>query len=227
MGKPGRRAAAKPSLATRIQTDPVYQAVIRLVGYLGTAYPIDQDTAKRLDQAFGKDKVMAAAAELLDFDADAKLARLKPGVRRLSVAVIGPAPEEWETFYQGVENPPPSPYRKDMHTMGQAVAEAIEDATGHKCEARAHDGNADSHVIALERPASPATADDLRWTDPKRYCFQKTDKELVELIHTIQYELAKCDPRSISFREALREIGLVVSELQRRSRASAAKDRCR
>src|SRR5581483_9321464 len=124
MGKTGRRAPSKPSLATRIQTDPVYQAVIRVVGYLGTVYPIGRDDAARLDQAFGKDKVMAAATELLDFNADAHIARLKPGVRRLSAAVIGPAPEDWDNFYEGIENPPPNPYRKVTDAAAEAAASA-------------------------------------------------------------------------------------------------------
>src|SRR5581483_8613910 len=122
----GRRTPAQPSLATRIQTDPVYQAVIRLAGYLGIAYPLSQDDAARMDQQLGRDKVMAAAEELLDFDAAAHIARLKPGVRRLCSALIGPSPEEWDNFYGGIENPPPNPYRKGTgaaHASTGAVRE--------------------------------------------------------------------------------------------------------
>jgi len=69
-----------PSLITRIQTDPAYRAVIRLVGYLGIGYPISREDPDRLYWDFGKKRVQAATDQLIDYDTEAKIARLKPGV---------------------------------------------------------------------------------------------------------------------------------------------------
>jgi hypothetical protein len=82
-----------------------------MVGYLGIAYPISREDNERLIAKYGKDKLAEASDELIDYDTDEKIARLKPGVRRLCRQLLGVPPEEWEQFYEGVENPPPNPYR--------------------------------------------------------------------------------------------------------------------
>jgi hypothetical protein len=200
----------KKSLAIRIQDDPIYRAVIRLVGYLGTALPIGHDDAGRLSEQFGKDKVMAAAEELLDFDTAAKVARLKPGVRRLCRGLLGPAPEEWDEFYEGVENPPPNLYRQELDAIAQAVADAVREESGHECEVKAVDSKSQSRTIAI----GPPNATDSEWP-----LADQTDKRLLELLDRNQYEMTKCKPGSVSFREALREIAFIVAEFQRRDRA--------
>lgn len=196
----------KPSLAKRIATDPMHQAVIQLVGYLGVAYPIGLDDAVDLHRRFGKDKVLAAAKELLDFDADAKIASLKPGVRRLCRGLLGPPPEEWDEFYRGVENPPPNPYLKEMNTVARAVADAIRAETGRDCKVEPEPDQLVRRILTVGPPTTPA----------ERPFGRETDKRLLDLLDRSQYELTRSKPNSVSFRDALRDIGFIVAELQRR-----------
>jgi hypothetical protein len=197
---------ARSSLVKRIENDPVYRAVIKLAGYLGTAFPIGQEEAARLKAEFGEANVLAAAEKLLDFDGEGKIARLKPGVRRLCRPILGPSPEDWDDFCQGVENPPPNPYRQEIEAVAEAVAEAVRKETGHDAVVQPDKQNPEKRVIGVMPP--PA--------NPNRPFADHTDKRLLELLDRNQYEMTRCKPRSVSFREAFREIGLITAELQRR-----------
>ena len=201
----------KPTLATRIHDDPVYRGLIQLVGYLGVAYPISHEAADRLKAQFGEEPVLAAAGELLDVDRAANVARLKPGVRRLCRPLLGPAPEEWDDFYQGVENPPPNPYRRETAAVAEAVAAAVRKETGHDCDVRPDAQDPTKAIIAVSPP--PA--------NPARPFAGHPDKRLLDLLDRTQYEMTRCKPGSVSFREALRDIAHIVAELQRRHAVDA------
>jgi hypothetical protein len=100
---------SKQPLALRIHTDPSYIELVPMVGYLGIPYSICREEDERLIAKCGKEKLIQAADELIDYDITQKIARLKPGVHRLSRPLLGVPPEEWEQFYEGVENPPLNP----------------------------------------------------------------------------------------------------------------------
>ena len=148
---PRTRSMPKQPLALRLHTDPAYVELVRMVGYLGIAYPISGEENNRLMTKYGKQKLIEASDEIIDYDTAAKIARLKPGVRRLCRGLLGPAPEEWEQFYEGVENPPPNPYttkatkpepkpkrkrqkrltaEQETDLVAEAVADAIREETG-------------------------------------------------------------------------------------------------
>ena len=101
----------KQPLALRIHTAPAYVELVRMVGYLGIPYPISGEENERLMAKYGKEKLIEASDELIDYNTAEKIARLKPGIRRLCRELLGPLPEEWDQFYEGVENPPPNPYK--------------------------------------------------------------------------------------------------------------------
>ena len=248
-----------------------------------------------------------AADELIDYDPAEKLARLKPGVRRLCRQLLGPAPDEWDSFYAGVANPPPNPYLatpapamnaidpderellKSMH--GRRLRELL--LNEHKHFAT-HPPSDPCHEEAIRRmdviepimqgrgqkvPPRPATADhsapsseerlgDLAGVDLMQRYFAakrtleddselstayrraKTEYDLLraechrrrinlpptgfddpafqfskhtthrlrELLDMNQYDLTKSEPDSVTFQEALRDIGFIEAELQRRDR---------
>src|SRR5207248_8828375 len=92
-------------------SDPAFTDLARLVGYLGIKYPIPKMEYERLIEKHGIDRMTKAAAELVDYDTEKKLAKLKLNVRVLCRMLLGPSPEEWDSFYEGMEKPPPNPYK--------------------------------------------------------------------------------------------------------------------
>jgi hypothetical protein len=103
-------------------------------------------------------------------------------------------------------DPPPNPYRQEIEAVIEAVAEAVRKETGHECVVQPENQNPEKRVIAVMPP--PA--------NPDRPFADHTEKRLLELLDRNQYEMTRCKPRSVSFCEALRDIGLIVAELQRR-----------
>jgi hypothetical protein len=140
----------------RIQTDPALREIIKLVGYLGITTPITEDDYKRLIEKYGRERLGKASEELVDINAETKLATLKADVRKRCQAILGPAPEDWDEFYRGIENPPRNPYtvaeakppkrkrskravKKEIDLVAEAVADAIRDETGMNVEVRTPD----------------------------------------------------------------------------------------
>jgi hypothetical protein len=82
-----------------------------MVGYLGMPVPIRDEDYKRLLAKYDKERLVKASQELIDIDHEKKIASLKADVRKHCTAIIGPSPEDWDTFYAGIENPPPNPYK--------------------------------------------------------------------------------------------------------------------
>ena len=72
--------------------------------------PISDADYKRLIEKYGRERLGKASEELVEIDTEKKLATLKAEVRRLCQAILGPAPEDWDSFYEGITNPPPNPY---------------------------------------------------------------------------------------------------------------------
>jgi hypothetical protein len=99
-------------LSYRIHSDPALRDIVRMVGHLGMPVPIKDEDYQRLLAKYGKDRLVKASQELIDIDHKKKIATLKTEVRKHCTAIIGPSPEDWHTFYAGIENPPPNPYRQ-------------------------------------------------------------------------------------------------------------------
>jgi hypothetical protein len=97
-------------LARRVLTDPAFHDIIKLVGYQGVKMPIGETDYKRLVETYGRERISKASEDLVDIDAEKKIATLKVDVRKYCTAILGPAPEDWDRFYEGVINPPPNPY---------------------------------------------------------------------------------------------------------------------
>jgi hypothetical protein len=302
----------KQPLAIRIHSDPAYAELVRIVGYQGTAYPIGREQTERLNAKYGKGKMAEAADELIDYDATAKFARLKPGIRRLCRGLLGPMPDEWDAFYAGVENPPPNPYKAppDPATVASQSneLELLQVAHGRRLRelllqehkrCAAHPPGNPAHEEAVRRmdliepimkgrgqkvPPRPAVSDarsptgderlrDLAGVDlMQRYfgvkrvleeesehsrayrqakaqyallraecerrnfhvpptgfddpAFQfgrATTHRLNELLDMNQYDLTKNEPDTVTFQEALRDIGFIETELRRRNREESAR----
>jgi hypothetical protein len=295
----------KQPLALRLHTDPAYVELVRMVGYRGILYPIGREDNERLIAKYGKEKLAEASDELIDYDTSEKIARLKPGVRRLCRGLLGPSPEEWEQFYEGVEHPPPNPYtagpapadepaatgeRELLATMhGRKLRELLLKEHKHFKEHRPGDP---AHAEAIRRialiepimkargqkvPPRPTVPTpglekreerirnlegselmqryftsqrvlesesertgvyrqtkieyDLLKAECKRRGFnlppsqlddssaqfaRATTHRLRELLDTNRYDMEKNPPSSISFKEALRDIGFIEAELRRR-----------
>jgi hypothetical protein len=318
-------------LSQRIHTDPVYRDTIKEVGYLGISLPVRQEFYDAM-KAYGQERIIEASEALVDIDTDRKFATLKAEVRRLCLAILGPAPENWDTFYEGVTNPPPNPYKKpasqktseemirelddaalqalledariglnhhgpksrkgrgfkkdiamaeaeiarrakpipdqpeaDIDLVADAIADAIRDETGMHVEVRTPDAlealqlevlegqlhkarmrcltskttkaqnraNQDVQRLLAEYERRktvppPERVKDLP-TPPKNEPkpqefdvvgfrdFQKaTDHRLKELFDMLQYELTRNDFDSVTYKEAIRDIGLIEAELRRR-----------
>ena len=151
----GPMPSKEQPLVVRLQTDPALREVVRLVGYRGIPTPISDADYKRLIEKYGRERLGRASEELVDIDTEKKLATLKAEVRRLCQAILGPSPEEWDTFYEGIENPPPNPYaaepaptkrkrkprpvKKEIDLVADAVADAIREETGMNVEVRTPD----------------------------------------------------------------------------------------
>jgi hypothetical protein len=68
----------RPSLVTRIQADPVYRAVIRLVGYLGINYAISREETDRLCGDFGKTRNLTIGSAGNGMPPDKRMRQSKP-----------------------------------------------------------------------------------------------------------------------------------------------------
>jgi hypothetical protein len=250
-----------------------------------------------------------AADELIDYDTDEKIAKLKPGVRRLCRQLLGVPPEEWDEFYAGIENPPPNPYKarpapiptdepsqpderellatmhgrrlRELllnehrhfvdHKPGDPVhaeamrrmdlIEPIMKARGQKVPPRPT--SADRPVAAREERIRDLAGDELMrryftakrvleeesehtgvfrqtkieydllkaecqrrhfnlpptgFDDPAFAFTRHTTHRLHELLDMNQYDLTKFDPSSVTYQEAVRDIGFIEAELARRKR---------
>lgn len=102
---PSKTSKRQP-LSIRLYQDEALQAIARLVGYSGQPYPMSEEETKRLYERFGKERIAAAADELVDYDSAAKVARLKPDVRKLCFGLLGPAPEQEDWFYRNPDGTP-------------------------------------------------------------------------------------------------------------------------
>jgi hypothetical protein len=165
-------------LAVRLQTDDCWRDTVRLVGYLGLKTPISEADYKRLLEKYGRERLGKASEELVDIDQKKKLATLKADVRKRCQAILGPSPEDWDSFYDGIENPPPNPYltakpskrwrskkaKKEIDLVAEAIADAIREETGMDVEIRSPDvpavHQADNEKTLLDKsePYNPLEA---------------------------------------------------------------------
>lgn len=102
---PSKRSKRQP-LSIRLYQDEALRTIARLIGYSGQSYPMSEEDTKRLYERFGKERITAAADELLDYDSDAKIATLKLDVRKLCFGLLGPAPEQEDWFYRNPDGTP-------------------------------------------------------------------------------------------------------------------------
>lgn len=102
---PSKKPKRQP-LSIRLYQDEALQTIARLIGYSGRSYPMSEEDTKRLYERFGKERIAAAAGELLDYDSDAKTAKLKPEIRKLCFGLLGPAPEQEDWFYRNPDGTP-------------------------------------------------------------------------------------------------------------------------
>ncbi len=58
------------ALVRRINTDPAYHDVIKLIGYLGIQTPIGETDFKRLVERYGRERVGKASEVRVDIDAE-------------------------------------------------------------------------------------------------------------------------------------------------------------
>jgi hypothetical protein len=138
-------------LAVRLQTDPCLRDTVKLVGYLGLPVPTSEDAYNALRAKYDKERLVKASEELIDINMETKLATLKADVRKRCQEILGPAPEDWEEFYHGIENPPPNPYtvaeaapvkrkrskrpvKQEIDLVADAIADAIREETGMNVE---------------------------------------------------------------------------------------------
>lgn len=101
-----RKKPKRQPLANRLYQDEALQAIARFIGYSGRAYPLSESETRQLYDRFGKERIQAAAAELLDYDAETKTAMLKPDARKLCFGLLGPAPEQEDWFYRNPDGTP-------------------------------------------------------------------------------------------------------------------------
>lgn len=111
-----RKKPKRQPLAIRLYQDEALQAVARLVGYTGQPYPMNEEETRRLCERFGKERIVAAADELLDYDTEEKVAILKPDVRKLCFGLLGPAPEQEDWFYRNPDGTPAERPKKEKET---------------------------------------------------------------------------------------------------------------
>jgi hypothetical protein len=193
-------------LAVRLQTDDCLRDTVRLVGYLGLKTPISEADYKRLIEKHGRERLGKASEELVDIDQKKKLATLKADVRKRCQSILGPAPEDWENYYEGIENPPPNPYLKKKRTrkktvepvaeidlVAGAVADAIREQTGMD--------------VTVSKPFEHAGHIDFT---------KQTDKRLQELLEMNLRELETEDRDTVTYEEALRDVKLIEAERRRR-----------
>jgi hypothetical protein len=190
-------------IAHRLHTDPALRELVKLVGYRGIPYPIGKDDHDRLLAKYGKDRLVRAADELFDYDRDRKLTRLKEVVRKHCLAILGPAPEEWDSFYAGIRNPPPNPYRGEREQP---------DGTPERV---AGGGQGTAASGAEPEPAEPARETDTSQTelDVIRQTHGRQLRQLLFAQHTIYQNYRPGDP---IHEEATRRIELLEAEMRRR-----------
>src|SRR4051812_42266353 len=122
--RPWQAGAMPPKeepLVVRLHTDLALKEIVKLVGYRGMATPITEANYKRLVERFGRERLGKASEELVDIDNVTKLATLKAEVRRHCLAILGPAPEDWDEFYRGIKDPPPNPYKQTPESLVPAA----------------------------------------------------------------------------------------------------------
>ena len=91
----------------RLYFSPVHTEIARLVGYAGKNFEDMKKEAVTLGEQYGKEKVQAAADELLDFEHDGKFVRLKSHVRPLCWGLLGAPPEH--PWHELMKRPEPLP----------------------------------------------------------------------------------------------------------------------
>lgn len=114
-----RKKPKRQPLAIRLYQDEALQAVARLVGYTGQPYPMSEEVTRRLCERFGKERIVAAADELLDYDTERKVAILKPEARKLCFGLLGPAPEQEDWFYRNPDGTPAERPKKPKDTKSK------------------------------------------------------------------------------------------------------------
>lgn len=111
-----KKKPKRQPLSIRLYRDEALQAVARLVGYTGRPYPMSEEETKGLYERFGKDRIVAAADELLDYDTEAKIAKLKGDARKFCFGLLGPAPEQEDWFYRNPDGTPCDRPKKPAET---------------------------------------------------------------------------------------------------------------
>lgn len=200
-------------LSQRIYEDPAYTALVRFVRFTGVPYPISKYEADRLAAEYGKENMVSAAADLLNYDTVAKLATLKSSVRVHCRQLLGPLPEEWDEFYANVENPPPNPYKvkpavaastQDLSSVELATAERSREALLDK----------QSNEVELDFgprrmvPSPEMTAEDM--------VRKLTDDVLQKLIDDAEAGVKYHGARSYAGRNLKRDLAMAQTEQARR-----------
>jgi hypothetical protein len=93
-------AMTKVPLSIRLYTEPHLTALVRLVGYEGLPLPEAKERGQALAEEFGKEKMKAAAREVIHIDTseDPPLVHLAEAARKVAWQLLGPPPEKAEEF---------------------------------------------------------------------------------------------------------------------------------
>jgi hypothetical protein len=268
----------KPHLSHRIYADPAYAELARTVGYAGIEFPLAAALTERLNAKHGAEKVSRALDELIDFDHAAKVAKLKPYVRRLCFGLLGPAPEDEDWYYRNpdgspMDQPAEAASRSSRRTLSKRKPRSTSGRTPRSRQPHER-GSQTSPVTSTDRQpitelsgaelmqryfaakrtlASETAGTGVAWEariefdrlhgECRRRGFnlppdgpgpdplpeverfrQHTTRRLRELLDMAQYDIAKNSPDTIPHQEAVRDIGFIHAELQRREAALAAAD---
>ena len=88
--------AKRPPLCVRLYFEPHLAELVRLVGYRGLPLPEARTRLAPLAQKYGKERMRAAANEVLEADPSSEppLLRLKASTRNAAWQLLGPPPPE-------------------------------------------------------------------------------------------------------------------------------------
>lgn len=200
-------------LSIRLYQDPCLFELAKLIGYQGIPYPIGREETERLNAKYGKEKIIKAADELLEYDKDTKFAKLKSNVRVFCRQLLGPLPEEWDEFYANVENPPPNPYKAkpvaiDKPKEVPPTALPIPERPSEELPDQSFDeGEPDSGPRRMVPPPEMTAEEMIRRLD---------NGTLQKLLHDARWGVDHYGPKSRQGRQFKRDVAMSEAECARR-----------
>jgi hypothetical protein len=136
---PEKAMSKEKPLYEKIYHDEVYIEFVRLIGYQGCTYRDMIERTEPLRQKFGNPRIDSATYFLVAFEGDRRCnpqplvhVSLRPEVRKLCWQLLGPPPEDWDTYYRNADGSPDPQHAEKMAELARMTGKPQEKKTTRK-----------------------------------------------------------------------------------------------